>query len=99
MLSERQLEGIAALRDRGILCKVNSVMIPGVNDEHLVEVSRTVRGLGAFLHNVMPLVSAPEHGTHFGLTGQRGPTPQELAVRCRTAARSWPAMAAPWRWG
>ncbi|KLL12503.1 nitrogenase cofactor biosynthesis protein NifB [Protofrankia coriariae] len=78
ILVERQLEGLAALTERGILCKVNSVMIPGVNDEHLVEVSRTVRGMGAFLHNVMPLVSAPEHGTHYGLTGQRGPTPQEL---------------------
>lgn len=78
VLSERQLEGIAALRDRGILCKVNSVMIPGVNDEHLLDVSRTVRELGAFLHNVMPLVSRPEHGTVYGLAGQRGPTPQEL---------------------
>jgi nitrogen fixation protein NifB len=26
----------------------------------------------------MPLVSAPEHGTQFGLTGQREPTPREL---------------------
>jgi nitrogen fixation protein NifB len=26
----------------------------------------------------MPLISAPEHGTHFGLTGQRGPNPKEL---------------------
>ncbi|MGQ9869546.1 hypothetical protein [Leptodesmis sp.] len=26
----------------------------------------------------MPLISAPEHGTYFGLTGQRGPTPKEL---------------------
>jgi nitrogen fixation protein NifB len=96
VLSDRQLEGIAALRDRGILCKVNSVMIPGVNDEHLVDVSRTVRGLGAFLHNVMPLVSAPEHGTYFGLTGRRGPTPQELAAlqdRCEALAGDGSAMA------
>ncbi|HEX7662800.1 MAG TPA: nitrogenase cofactor biosynthesis protein NifB [Pseudonocardiaceae bacterium] len=78
VLSERQLAGLEALRDRKILAKVNSVMIPGVNDDHLVDVSKTVRGLGAFLHNVMPLVSAPEHGTVFGLAGQRGPTPQEL---------------------
>lgn len=78
ILSERQLEGLQALTENGILCKVNSVMIPGINDEHLVEVSRTVKDLGAFLHNVMPLISSPEHGTHFGLTGQRGPTPQEL---------------------
>jgi nitrogen fixation protein NifB len=89
VLSERQLAGITALRERGILCKVNSVMIPGVNDEHLVEVSRTVRDLGVFLHNVMPLVSAPEHGTHFGLTGQRGPSPAELQAlqdRCEELA-------------
>jgi nitrogen fixation protein NifB len=78
ILSDRQLEGLQALTDRGILCKVNSVLIPGVNDDHLVEVSRTVKSMGAFLHNVMPLVSAPEHGTVYGLTGQRGPTPQEL---------------------
>jgi nitrogen fixation protein NifB len=78
VLSERQLEGLQALTERKILCKVNSVMIPGINDDHLVEISRTVKGMGAFLHNVMPLVSAPEHGTVFGLTGVRGPTPQEL---------------------
>jgi len=78
ILSERQLEGLAMLTERKILVKVNSVMIPGVNDDHLVEVSRTVKSMGAFLHNVMPLVSAPEHGTVFGLAGQRGPTPQEV---------------------
>ena len=33
---------------------------------------------GAFLHNIMPLISDPAHGTHFGLTGQRGPTAMEL---------------------
>ncbi|MCK9874971.1 nitrogenase cofactor biosynthesis protein NifB [Frankia sp. AgPm24] len=80
ILTEQQLEGLAALTERKVLCKVNSVLIPGVNDEHLVEVSKTVKDLGAFLHNVMPLVSAPEHGTHFGLTGQRGPSPQELKL-------------------
>jgi nitrogen fixation protein NifB len=78
ILSERQLEGIARLVARGALVKVNSVLIPGVNDEHLPEVNRKVRELGAFIHNVMPLVSAPEHGTHYGLTGQRGPTAGEL---------------------
>ena len=78
ILSERQLEGIARLAERGVLCKVNSVLIPGVNDGHLPEVSRTVRALGAFLHNVMPLLSAPEYGTHYGLCGQRGPTAAEL---------------------
>jgi nitrogen fixation protein NifB len=78
ILTERQMQGLEMLTERGILCKVNSVMIPGVNDKHLVEVNRAVKSRGAFLHNIMPLISAPEHGTVFGLTGQRGPTAQEL---------------------
>ncbi|MEI6063034.1 MAG: nitrogenase cofactor biosynthesis protein NifB [Pseudanabaena sp. ELA748] len=78
ILHQRQMESLDMLREADILCKVNSVMIPGINDEHLVEVGRVIREKGAFLHNIMPLISAPEHGTHFGLTGQRGPNPKEL---------------------
>ena len=78
ILSERQLQGLEMLTSRGILTKINSVMIPGVNDHHLVEVNKAVKSRGAFLHNIMPLISAPEHGTVFGLEGQRGPTAQEL---------------------
>ena len=78
ILHERQMLGLEMLVARGILAKVNSVMIPGVNDEHLVEVNRVVTQKGAFLHNIMPLLSDPAHGTAFGLSGQRGPTPAEL---------------------
>ncbi|MBI5920778.1 MAG: nitrogenase cofactor biosynthesis protein NifB [Betaproteobacteria bacterium] len=78
ILSERQLEGLEALTAAGVLVKVNSVMIPGVNDQHLKEVNLAVKARGAFLHNIMPLISDPAHGTHFGLIGQRGPTPAEL---------------------
>jgi nitrogen fixation protein NifB len=80
ILSERQLLGLEMLTARGILCKVNSVMIPGINDRHLVAVNKAVKSRGAFLHNIMPLISAPEHGTVFGLNGQRGPTAQELKL-------------------
>lgn len=78
ILHERQMEGLQALKEADILCKVNSVMIPGINDQHLADVDEVIREKGAFLHNIMPLVSAPEHGTYFGLNGQRGPTPKEL---------------------
>jgi nitrogen fixation protein NifB len=70
--------GLEMLTARGVLTKINSVLIPGINDEHLIEVNREVKKRGAFLHNIMPLISAPEHGTVFGLNGQRGPTAQEL---------------------
>ncbi|MGE5368282.1 MAG: nitrogenase cofactor biosynthesis protein NifB [Chloroflexota bacterium] len=78
ILTDRQLQGLEMLTANGILCKVNSVMIPGINDDHLVTVNREVKSRGAFLHNIMPLISAPEHGTVFGLNGQRGPSAQEL---------------------
>ncbi|CDI12029.1 nitrogenase cofactor biosynthesis protein NifB [Agrobacterium pusense] len=78
ILHERQMLGLEMLSERGILTKINSVMIPGVNDQHLIQVNKWVKERGAFLHNVMPLISDPAHGTRFGLTGQRGPSAVEL---------------------
>ncbi|HEX5356202.1 MAG TPA: nitrogenase cofactor biosynthesis protein NifB [Aquabacterium sp.] len=78
ILHEQQMKGLEMLTARGVLTKINSVLIPGINDEHLIEVNREVKKRGAFLHNIMPLISEPEHGTYFGLNGQRGPTAQEL---------------------
>ena len=78
ILIEQQQKGLEMLVERGILVKVNSVMIPGINDKHLEEVSRTVKSKGAFLHNVMPLIAEAEHGTFYGVMGQRGPSSKEL---------------------
>ncbi|MBK1649130.1 nitrogenase cofactor biosynthesis protein NifB [Rhabdochromatium marinum] len=78
ILIEQQLKGLEMLAERGVLVKINSVLIPGVNDQHLAEVSRVVKQKGAFLHNIMPLIAEPEHGTFYGLMGQRTPTSQEL---------------------
>ncbi|EJC75043.1 nitrogenase cofactor biosynthesis protein NifB [Rhizobium leguminosarum bv. trifolii WSM2012] len=84
ILHERQMLGLEMLTERGILTKVNSVMIPGVNDEHLVQVNKWVKDRGAFMHNIMPLISEPSHGTYYGQNGQRCPTPFELnALRDR----------------
>ena len=78
ILHERQMLGLEMLVAADILVKVNSVMIPGINDKHLEEVNKAVKSRGAFLHNIMPLISDPAHGTYFGLNGQRGPSPAEL---------------------
>lgn len=78
ILIAQQQKGLEMLVAKGILVKVNSVMIPGVNDEHLKEVSRIVKAKGAFLHNVMPLIAEAEHGTFYGIMGQRSPSPDEL---------------------
>ncbi len=78
ILIDQQQKGLEMLVARGILVKVNSVLIPGVNDKHLEEVSKVVKRKGAFLHNVMPLIAEAEHGTFFGVMGQRSPAPAEL---------------------
>lgn len=78
ILIEQQQKGLEMLVAKGILVKVNSVMIPGVNDEHLKEVSKVVKAKGAFLHNVMPLIAEAEHGTYYGLMEQPSPTSAEL---------------------
>lgn len=78
ILIEQQQKGLEMLVERGVLVKVNSVVIPGVNDAHLEEVSRVVKEKGAFLHNLMPLIAEAEHGTFYGVMGQRGPTHNEL---------------------
>lgn len=78
ILIRNQLKGLEMLVARNILVKVNSVMIPGINDQHLREVSKLVKEKGAFLHNVMPLIAEAEHGTFYGLTGQRSPSGKEL---------------------
>ena len=78
ILIEQQQKGLEMLVAKGILVKVNSVMIPGINDKHLAEVSKIVKAKGAFLHNVMPLIAEAEHGTFYGVMGQRSPTQDEL---------------------
>ncbi len=78
ILIAQQQKGLEMLTARGILVKVNSVLIPGVNYAHLPEVSRIVKAKGAFLHNVMPLIAEAEHGTFYGVMGQRSPQPAEL---------------------
>ena len=78
VLHERQMLGLEMLTARGVLTKINSVLIPGINDQHLMDVNREVKKRGAFLHNIMPLISEAEHGTVFGLSGQRGPSAAEL---------------------
>ncbi|MDR3346721.1 MAG: nitrogenase cofactor biosynthesis protein NifB [Campylobacteraceae bacterium] len=69
LLLSKQLRGIKMLVDRGILVKVNAVLIPNINEDELPKVAKKVKELGVFIFNVMPLISKPEHGTKFALNG------------------------------
>lgn len=76
ILINNQLKGLEALTERGILCKVNSVLIPGINDHHMEEISKAVKDRGAFVHNIMPLIVTPD--TVFEKNGIRNPTAKEV---------------------
>jgi nitrogen fixation protein NifB len=56
LLSRNQLEGLRQAARRGIAVKVNTVLIPGINDHHVTDVARLVKALGAHTLNVIPLI-------------------------------------------
>jgi nitrogen fixation protein NifB len=74
LLSRNQLEGLRQAARRGIAVKVNTVLIPGVNDEHLPEIARLVRALGAMTLNVIPMIPL---GVFAALSE---PTPDQLSA-------------------
>jgi nitrogen fixation protein NifB len=75
-LIERQLVGVKRLSDAGVLCKVNSVILPGINDSHLPEVSKEIKRLGAFVHNMIPYI--PCEGSYFYKSGLRRSSVSEI---------------------
>ncbi|MDI9619458.1 MAG: radical SAM protein [Candidatus Nezhaarchaeota archaeon] len=72
ILLERQLQGLKASVEAGFIVKVNTVLIPGLNDVEAVEVARRVAELGANIQNIIPLI--PLHS----FKGHRPPTCDEL---------------------
>ncbi len=51
-----QWQGLINAVEAGLLVKVNSVYIPGVNDEELVRIARLAGSFGADIMNVLPLI-------------------------------------------
>ncbi len=83
-LLEQQKTAIAGLSERGIIAKVNCILMPGVNDHHISSVAETVAGLGAHVLNVMPLM--PVSNTPFF---ELGAPDDDLVQNTRTAASKW----------
>ena len=62
-LSARQMDALVKLKARGITVKVNTIIMPGVNDDHIRDIAEKVSGLGADIMNLMPLM--PVKGAAF----------------------------------
>lgn len=56
ILIQKQLQGIKEAVSNGIKVKINSILIPGVNDLHLWQVAMQAKAVGASLMNIRPLV-------------------------------------------
>ena len=78
LLWSRQQMGLKALVERGVMVKVNTVLIPGINDRHIVEVAKSVKKIGAAILNIVPLI--PLAKTAFA--SRRSPTAAEC-MQCR----------------
>jgi nitrogen fixation protein NifB len=63
ILWERQQKSIKALAAKGVIVKVNTIFVPGMNDTHIEQVAKTVSVLGASILNIMPLL--PTENTPF----------------------------------
>lgn len=63
ILLARQMDAIVGLKKRGIIVKVNSIIIPGINDDHIESVAKVMQSLEVDLFNCMPYY--PNSGSEF----------------------------------
>ncbi len=72
VLISRQLIGLDECVSLGMIVKINIVMIPGINDNHIPKLVEHVKSKGAYTVNVLPLI--PVEGTVF--EKMSSPTPE-----------------------
>lgn len=65
LLIDKQLEAIKRLKQKDIIVKVNTIIIPGINDGHITEIAKKVSELGVDILNCIPL--CPSKDTVFEL--------------------------------
>lgn len=56
ILIENQLKGIEKIAKAGITIKVNTVLVPEINGDHIEEIAKKVGELGASIYNIIPLI-------------------------------------------
>jgi len=83
ILRENQLKGLKILIENGVVCKVNIVLLKGINDKHIPEIATTVKELGCYIVNIMPFI--PVCGSAFE-NMQKTPVADVLKIRetCET---------------
>lgn len=88
LLLARQLGAIEMLKKYGITVKVNTIVIPGINDHHIIEVAQTMQKLGVDLLNCMAMF--PNADTVFENVPE--PSKKEMAEVRNEAEKYLPQM-------
>jgi nitrogen fixation protein NifB len=83
VLLERQLSSIKALKAAGVTLKINTILVPGVNEDHVETVAMEMRALGADIMNCIPLY--PVANTPFEEIGEMAPMAVK-EIRAKVAA-------------
>ena len=83
VLLARQLDAIEALKAAGVTLKVNTILVPGINDEHVEAVAEKMRALGADIMNCIPLY--PVANTPFAEIGEMPPA-EVKEIRAKVGA-------------
>lgn len=73
LLCNKQFEGIKKASLSGVAVRVNTVLIPEINGDHVVEVAQALAGTGLDLMNIMPLIPLGK------FSNLRPPTKEELS--------------------
>jgi nitrogen fixation protein NifB len=81
LLWERQREGIERAAARGLAIKINTILIPGVNEGEVASVAQACAAAGARFMNLIPLL--PVKGTAFAEAGE---PPRALVAGLRAEA-------------
>jgi nitrogen fixation protein NifB len=72
LLITKQFSGIRKALDAGLSVRVNTVLIPSINDRHMVKLALRLREAGIKLMNIMPLLPSGK------MKNYRAPTCDEL---------------------
>ncbi len=89
IMIKRQFEALRELKRLGVLVKVNTILVPGVNEDHIQALAEAVAGEGADVQNVIALCPVP--GTPLGDVPE--PTQEQVAWQRALAALYLPQMA------
>ncbi len=88
LLLARQIEAIKLLKKYGITVKINTIVIPGINDHHVEAVAAAMKELGVDLLNCMAMF--PNAGTAFEDIGE--PNKEDMERLRNTAEQYLPQM-------